>query len=81
MQAAINDAFGEKAALMTRDATARRLGTCVREAGAVSVVVFITVISFAFRQKKRLSYPVAKLITVSPQSLYDMDMAAVIAGM
>ena len=41
MQAAINDAFGEKAALMARIAMVRRFGTCAREAGAVSVVVFI----------------------------------------
>jgi hypothetical protein len=43
MQAAINDAFGEKAALMARNAIARRLVTCVLDAGAVSVVVFILV--------------------------------------
>lgn len=51
MQATINDAFGEKAALMARIAIARKFGTCVREAGAVSAVVFILVL-FDFLDSK-----------------------------
>ena len=41
MQAAINDAFGEKAVLMARTAIARMFETCALDAGAVRVVVFI----------------------------------------
>ncbi|OKY84231.1 MAG: hypothetical protein BHV69_09380 [Bacteroidales bacterium 52_46] len=60
MQAAINDAFGEKMALMARNAIALRLGTCAREAGAVSVVVFIPCNVLAFRQKNGCHIPFAK---------------------
>ena len=59
-QAAINDAFGEKAALMARTAMARRFGTCVREAGAESAVVFIPCNVLAFRQKNGCHIPFAK---------------------
>ena len=59
MQPAINDAFGEKAALMARMAMARMFDTCALDAGAVSVVVFILLMFSDYRQwdKKTAAIP------------------------
>ena len=78
MQAAINDTFGEKAALMARMAIAQRFGTCTLDAGEVSVVVFILVLfDFLDRKKNGCHIPSSNSTRFTPKSQDCMDIAAV----